>query len=163
MYNKKLSYATEQLIHTLRNNGETIRAIEEALGVPRSTVHRTLQKDIKPSYLPEIAGDGCYTTSTHNGELVESTPIDHDEGLSITQPGKLEHLDSGYPDIYYNERTRQWEVWIDNKRLWRATTLVKACEVRVSKGGLSKDEEKLLQAVIDSPIELQEALNYPPI
>lgn len=163
MNNKPLSYTDKQMIHTLRNNNQTIRAISDALGFSVGVIHKVLQQNIEPSYLPEITGDGCYTTSTTTGDLVESTPIDHDEGLSVAKPGQLDHLDSGYPDIYYNERSKRWEVWLGGKRVWRATTLVKACEVRVSKGGLSKDEQKLLQAVIDSPIELQEALNYPPV
>lgn len=161
----RLSYATKQMIHTLSDNGESIRTIMEALGLSYSSVQRTLKEEIEPSALPEIIGDGCYHTSTETGEQESTSPEEYyeEEGYRFTKPGQLTKLESGYPDIYYNEQTKRWEVWLSSKRVWRATNLTKACEFRLSKGSLSKNEEKLLQEVVNAPPELQEALNFPPI
>lgn len=161
--NKPTSYTDKQMIQTLSNNGDSIRTIANALGFSKSVVHKVIHQDIQPSEYPDQIGTGCYTTSVHNGTQEELVPVDYESDLSIGQSGQLTKLDSGYPDIYYNEQSKQWEVWKGHKRIWRASTLVKACKVRLSKGKLSKSQQSLLQSVLDASPELQEALNSPPV
>jgi len=159
-----MKYEDKQMVQYYNTNGYSLREIESATGLSRSAIHRVVNKEIEPSELPEIIGDGCYYTSTSTGELVGSEDEYHEEHLNITDNiGQMDKIDSGYPDIYYNERTRQWDVFLHNKRIWRATKLTKACEVRLNKGGLSNKHKELLQAVVDSSDEVKEALNYPPI
>lgn len=166
---KKTSYTDEQMIHTLNNNGESQRAIADALEIPRTTVQEVLKREPRPLEYAEIVGDGCsYMTeggSIHQDEEL-LTPLDIEElDLSVSNhpTGQLTGIESGYPDIYYNERSNQYDVYLHGRRIWRDTKLTKACEVRLAKGHLSKADEELLQAVIGASPEVQEALNYPPI
>lgn len=168
---KKTSYINEQMIHTLSNNGESQRKIAEALEIPRRTVRNVLGRDPRASEDPEIVGDGCSYLLSEGGAVMPQstdvlTPLDIEEldlNVSDHPTGQLRNLDSGYPDITYDERHKKYEVWIHGRRIWRASKLTKACEVRLSKGSLSKDDEELLQSVVNSPIDVQEALNSPPI
>jgi len=166
---KKTSYTEEQVIHMLSDNGATQHAIAEALEIGRSTVQAVLRREPTSSYAPEIVGDGC-SYMIEGGSMPQDknalTPLDIEEmdlKVSDHPTGQLTKIDSGYPDIYYNERSRQWDVFIHNRRVWRATKLTEACEVRLSKGSLSIKDKELLQAVVSSPDEVQAALNEIPM
>jgi len=166
---KKTSYVDEQMIHTLSKNGESKSAIANAMDIPRTTVRVVLDREPSQSYNPEIIGDGC-SYMTDGGSMPQDkdalTPLDiEDMELEVSDHtnGQLTKLESGYPDIYYNERSKQWEVWKGNSRIWRSTKLSEACKVRLSKGSLSATDEQLLQSVVDAPKEVQDALNEMPI
>jgi len=168
---KKTSYMDEQMIHTLAENGESQRNIANAMDIPRPTVQAVLKREPSPSDAPEIVGDGCsYLLSDSGAEMPQDpnklTPLDIEEldlNVSSHPTGQLQGIDSGYPDITYDERHKKYEVWLHNRRIWRASKLTKACEVRLSKGRLSKANEELLRAVVEAPPELQAALNELPM
>jgi len=166
---KKTSYIDEQMIHTLSDNGESQRNIADALEIPRRTIRNVLNREPKPLDHPEIVGDGC-SYMMEGGSIPqdpnELTPLDiEDLALNVSDrpTGQLQGIDSGYPDITYDERHKKYEVWFHNRRIWRASKLTEACKVRLSKGSLSLSNELLLQSVADASPEIQAALNEIPM
>lgn len=167
MKNKPISYTTKQLVFTLRDNDNSIRAIADALGLSVGVVHKILQTD-DIEQLPEIVGDGCYYTSTKTGEQQPTDPQEEDniqEGLSLIansrQLNRCTHLDSGYKDIYYNERSSQWEVWMKGKRIWRTSCIADAAKVRLAKNNLLDTDREVLEAIATADNELLDILNNP--
>ena len=167
---KKTQYYDEQMIHTLANNGESQRQIAIAMDIPRRTVRNVLDRVPKPLQEAEIVGDGCSYLLTDSGASMNQdphllTPLDIEEmelNVSDRPIGQLQHIDSGYPDIYYDERHKKYEVFLHGRRIWRDSKLSKACKVRLSKGELSKANTALLRAVVEGSAELQAALDeYP--
>jgi len=168
---KKTSYTEEQMIHTLAENGETQHSIANALSINRSTVQSVLKREPTSSDAPEIVGDGCsYLLSDSGAEMPqdpnELTPLDIEEldlNVSDHPTGQLTKIDSGYPDICYNERSKQWDVFFYNRRIWRSTKLTEACRVRLGKGNLSEANTELLRAVVGASPEVQAAMNEIPM
>jgi len=168
---KKTSYTEEQVVHMLSDNGATQHAIAEALEISRSTVQAVLRREPTSSYEPEIIGDGCsYLLSDSGASVPQSpevlTPLDIEEldlNVSDHPTGQLTKIDSGYPDIYYNERSKQWDVFFHNRRIWRSTKLTEACKVRLGKGNLSDAHTELLRAVVGASPEVQAAMNEIPM
>jgi len=159
----------EQMVQFYHKHGNSTRKIADAMDLSQSAVSRCIRREEKEPMNQTVMGEGCYTTCTDTGyqlptEGDNGMELDWDEGLTITDRyGDGEKIDSGYPDIYFNERTGQFEVWLNYKRIWRDTKLTKACEVRLSKGNLSPSDTKLLTAIVNSSDELREALDVRPI
>jgi len=153
-----------QMVKYYNDAGYSIREIADVMDLSKSAVHRACRKEHTISEQPEVIGDGCYSTSIETGELLDMAEVDHDSELAIIgRDGQMDRIESGYPDIYYNEKRGTWEIWLNGRRIWRERSLVRLCKVRLSKGRLSESDRKLLEAITTASIEVQEALDIPPM